>query len=435
MSKRKLTPDEINDILLAIRPIITVQPDISENIVEKIRRNIEEQLKQVEIIPSKIHELKQNIIRHYYSSQINPGEHVGIVSAQNIGERCTQWTLDSFHYSGTTISTVVTGVPRFAELLSTTKNPKNVVTNLYFKSPPKTISETRQLIRNHIQQVLFGDLIVSHSISHQRKKWYDIYEKLYNNRYAKYNTCLSFKLNKEALFRFQLTTQDVAKKLEESYSDVVCVFSPTCMGIVDVWVNTSELELSDNINDVYIKENNKTYIYLIFVVLAHLKTIQLCGIPDITGLMYKQQNEEWYLELLGYNMYKIFELDFVNHDKTYSNNMWEIFEIFGIEAAREFLVSEFINVVSSDSFVNTRHIQLLVDTMCYMGSISSISRYGVHSNESGPLTKASFEESLDNFLKAGLFNEIETTNGVSASIMCGKPSKIGTGMCDLFYKN
>jgi DNA-directed RNA polymerase II subunit RPB1 len=112
--------------------------------------------------------------------------------------------------------------------------------------------------------------------------------------------------------------------------------------------------------------------------------------------------------------------------------MWEINTVFGIEATRQFLIEEFMDVVTSDgTFVNSSHVELLVDLMVYTGSIISISRYGQKKVGSGPLSKASFEESLENFLKAGLNSEKETTDGVSASIMLGKIPKTGTGVFDL----
>jgi DNA-directed RNA polymerase beta' subunit len=115
--------------------------------------------------------------------------------------------------------------------------------------------------------------------------------------------------------------------------------------------------------------------------------------------------------------------------------MWEIYNLLGIEATRELLIKEFLKVVASDSFINVRHIELLVDTMLYSGTITSISRYGMKKNNSGPLTKSSFETSFDQFLKAGIYSDIETTNGVSASVMLGKRPNTGTGICDLLYKN
>jgi DNA-directed RNA polymerase II subunit RPB1 len=112
--------------------------------------------------------------------------------------------------------------------------------------------------------------------------------------------------------------------------------------------------------------------------------------------------------------------------------MWEIYQIFGIEATRQFLIEEYMDVVSSDgTYVNQSNVELLVDVMVYTGSIISISRYGQKKVGCGPMAKASFEESLENFLKAGLNGERESTDGVSASIMLGKMPKTGTGVFDM----
>ena len=112
--------------------------------------------------------------------------------------------------------------------------------------------------------------------------------------------------------------------------------------------------------------------------------------------------------------------------------MWEIYEIFGIEATRQFLIDEFMNVVSSDgTYINERHVKLLVDVMTQHGIITSISRYGMKKDNSGPIAKASFEQSLDNFVKASFFSEDEKLNSVSSNIMCGRKANIGTGMCNL----
>ena len=103
-----------------------------------------------------------------------------------------------------------------------------------------------------------------------------------------------------------------------------------------------------------------------------------------------------------------------------------------IEAARQFLIDEFKSVVSSDgTYINERHVKILVDVMTQHGMICSVSRYGMKKDKSGPLAKASFEQSLDNYIKAGIYCEKEKLVGVSASIMCGKKTKIVTGMCDL----
>ena len=188
----------------------------------------------------------------------------------------------------------------------------------------------------------------------------------------------------------------------------------------------------DNIE--YITEENKWEIYTEDIIIPNLNKLLVCGIEGIKDyIISKNNNDEYLIETEGTNLPKLLSNDKVDFTKTISNNMWNIYECFGVEATRQFLIDEFSKVLNSDgTFINYRHIKLLVDTMTFGGGIVSISRYGTR-DKTSPMARASFEESLDNFLKAGVFGELETTKSISSSIMLGKNSRIGTGMCDVIY--
>jgi len=163
-----------------------------------------------------------------------------------------------------------------------------------------------------------------------------------------------------------------------------------------------------------------------------LSAIRICGISGIKDIFFEKRKDEWIITTEGSNLYKLFSYPMIDKTKSMSNDMWEIYQIFGIEATRQFLIEEYMDIVSSDgTFVNSSNVELLVDVMVYTGSIISISRYGQKKVGCGPMAKASFEESLENFLKAGVNGEKENANGVSASIMLGKMPNIGTGVFDL----
>ena len=167
-------------------------------------------------------------------------------------------------------------------------------------------------------------------------------------------------------------------------------------------------------------------------IIPTLLQVRVSGVEHIRDIFFEKRHDEWLVATEGSNLYGLFAHPIVNKTRTICNNMWEIFQVFGIEAARQFLIEEYMDVVSSDgSFVNSSHVELLVDVMVYTGSIIAISRYGLKKVSCGPLAKASFEESVDNFLRAGVHGETESTNSVSASIMLGKPPKTGTGVFDL----
>ena len=142
-------------------------------------------------------------------------------------------------------------------------------------------------------------------------------------------------------------------------------------------------------------------------------------------MMYKNKEkamkpEKRYKHVLG--------LDMVDYTRTISNNVWDIYITLGIEAARQFMINEFSQIMEG---INKCHVMLLVDKMTFNGTISSISRYTMRNEDSGPFGKASFEETMDNFIKAGVYGQKESSIGVSASIICGKRAQIGTGKCEL----
>lgn len=427
--KRPLTIQEIQKIKNSITPFNLLTPEITKNVFDEIFHKIQKKLQNIEINPIKIPELTKEIQKSYYESQITAGENVGIITAQNIGERCTQWTLDSFHYSGSTITTVITGVPRFTELINATKFPKNVITNIYFNNKLNSPNEIRNEIQNNISSYNLNDIVLEYNIKQKKKRWYRLYNIIHNDLYKKYTHYIECKISPQFLFLTKMTLYDISTIIEREHPYTICVYSPLALNTIDIWTDIPETDTFSFVSE------NTTLLSLSFEILPKILKTCIVGIDNMKQYMFKQTPEkEWYLEVSGYNIKALFSLSFVSHHRSFSNNMWEIFETFGIEAAREFILNEFISVICSDSFVNTRHIELLVDTMCYSGCISSFTRFGLTLDDSGPLAKTSFEKSLDNFLKAAMYGEIETTHSVSSSVMCGKPASIGTGMCSLIYK-
>ena len=141
--------------------------------------------------------------------------------------------------------------------------------------------------------------------------------------------------------------------------------------------------------------------------------------------------EEYVLESDGSNLLNVLANAHVDSYRTISNDINEIYEIFGIEAARQALYNEIDDILNSTTSVNHRHIALLVDTMTCKGYLLSIDRHGINRTDIGPLAKCSFEETSDILIKAGVFGEVDRINGVSANIMLGQIAKCGTGDSDL----
>lgn len=338
-------------------------------------------------------------------------------------------TLNTFHKAGQSEKTVTMGVPRFQEILNATRDPKTVNCKVFFKSGNSTIQELRKTVGNGFVELNLGNLSsnIKICINKNKEPWYDTFSCLYNSRYKNYTNCLSIKLNLDMLYEYNLYIEDIAKIIETAYEDLTCVFSPLQSGQIDVFVDTSEISLPEN-RILFIDAKNSKEIYLEECVQPTLEKLVICGMQKVTNVYYCKEGEEWVVETDGSNFRKLLAHPCVDMTRTTSNNVWEIYETLGIEAAREFLIEELTGIMEG---INMCHIKLLVERMTFTGTISSISRYTMRYEESGPLCRASFEESLENFLKAACRGEIEPTNGVSASIICGKRAGVGTGMVNI----
>lgn len=336
--------------------------------------------------------------------------------------------MDTFHRAGQGEKTVTTGVPRFQELLNATKSPKSVNCKIYFDRGNGTIQELRSTVGHSFVGLTMKDLSnnISIALNKEPEPWYEIYKVLYNDEFSKYQNCLIVELDINKMFQYKLTAEEIVRKIENEYEDLKCVYSPK-ENRIDVFVDTSNIVLPES-RILYINEDNAVEIYLQEVVKITLEKLYVCGIPGINNIFYTKEGEEWMVETDGSNFRKLLSHPLVNMSRVISNNVWEIYENLGIEAAREFLVEEFMSIMNN---INICHTKLLVERMTYSGTISSISRYTMRKEEAGPYCKASFEETMETFLKAAAAGDVEPTKGVSSSIICGKKANIGTGMMDI----
>jgi DNA-directed RNA polymerase beta' subunit len=141
--------------------------------------------------------------------------------------------------------------------------------------------------------------------------------------------------------------------------------------------------------------------------------------------------KEWTINTDGSNLIEILSNDMIDITRTMSNDINEIYEIFGIEAVRTALINEFVKIIPS---VNDRHWSILMDIMTYRGSLMSIDRHGINrSTDNSFISKATFEESTDILIKAAIFAETDKMKGVSANIMMGQLCHGGTNDFDLMF--
>ena len=436
---RLLTSEEIEYMLDFIVPRNGVPHASSMSICENNKRRFRVQLKGQMVYPEIIDELKSEMAKDYFSSLVHPGEAVGVICAQSIGEKNTQTALNTFHKAGQSEKTMTEGVPRFQELLNATRNQKMVNHKIFFNNGNENVKSLRSTVGSSIAGLTLGDITLSTKIfkDKQEEKWYNAFQILNATSIFDLTSCVRVWLNTKKLFEFKITQQNVCDKIESCYDDLFCIYNPAEPGVIDIFANTHNVvEILEEKNIAFINPENAVEVYLEDVVEPNLEKVEICGIQNVDEIFYVKEQGEWILEtnasnsdpLKCNNLRKIMSLPNVDQDKTTSNNIWEIYETLGIEATKAFLVEEFMNIMDG---INECHARLLVDRMTFNGGIASISRYTLKNDECGPMGKASFEESLDNFLNAAAEGEIEPTQGISASIICGKRSNTGTGIMGL----
>lgn len=434
--QRKLTKQEITAILSFIKPQQGIPEECAIATCQKIIDDLTVQLNDISIYPSLIPELSHTIEKQYYSSLIEPGEAVGVITAQSIGEKQTQNMLNTFHKAGSGEKQPT--VSKFSDLLNATKEPKTPSCLVYFKHGNNTIKELRQTIGHSLVQLTFGDIIKSSEICVNKsdEPWYEAFRE-FNDVDENYKSCISCKLNMDILYEYGLVMKDVADFISKEYSDLFAIYSPDCIGQFDLFACTDSIEIPEDGRISYVTEENAVEIYLEEVVLSRILNIVICGIDGVKRMYFMRDKDKWMVEIENYpcklpasvtRFKKILALEHVDETRTTSSNMWDIYYTFGVQAARAYMIEQFSEIMAG---INKCHVKLLVSKMVHSGTIKSISRYSMRDEDSGPFSKASNEETLDNFLRASLYGQEEPITGVSASIICGTRPKIGSGLCEL----
>ena len=405
------------------------------------------------------------IIYLFQKSKICPGEMVGAVAAQSIGEPATQMTLNTFHYAGVSSKSNVTrGIPRLRELLGVSKNIKSPSSIIFLKENFRENQNKSQYAKNKIEYTVIKDIVTKTQIYYDPKNTIyetdieedkgilDIYKEfliLENGEDFEYEETapwvIRFTFNKELMMENGIVMEDVYlsirnydnDKLQFIYSDDN---SKELIGRISI-----KASLKGDVDEFLNGLSDQTDVLSIFKKIQEdiLSNVVIKGIPGITNIIMgektvyeKIENEiiskkVWTLETDGANLLKLFNSEYIDFKNTYSNDILEIYDVLGIEAARNIIIEEITSVMSDASYINNRHIELLCDIMTNKGYLTSINRQGINRGDTGPLAKCSFEDTTDQLIKAGIFGEKDKLNGVSSNIMMGQIIKAGTGMCDI----
>ena len=405
------------------------------------------------------------IVWYYKQAVVYPGEMVGVVAAQTIGEMGTQMTLDSFHVSGTAAAVQATsGVPRLKEILSVSKNVKTPTMTIHLKEDVATVYNINDEnavdmakvsaigVKNDIELLRLCDIIDKSQIYWDNNRLTDIdddkeFVSIYNAfRDTNTEECndttsklvIRILFNKEKMLMCNIRMIDIFTSLNKKYSSFFdCIYSDDnseqcIMRIKIANINQAVDIFGDEDHIAIMKAFEHNLIYN--TVIKGVKGIKKVSMNKIKNTIYKDgefvQKISWVLNTDGSNMKEIMLNPNIDANVTISNDIREIYAVLGIEAARQSLFLELENVLGEGK-INYRHISMLIDTMTCKGQLMSIDRHGINRSDVGPLAKCSFEETTDMLVNASIFSEYDNLEGVSANVMIGHLATCGTQTCEL----
>jgi DNA-directed RNA polymerase beta' subunit len=390
--------------------------DSEKNIVKLQKEAILKQIDAIEIPEYVIPILYEKIRDAHFKALISPGECVGIAGAQAMGEFSTQATLNTFHVAGFEMSSNVTsGVTRFQEIINASKNQKRINCLAYFKKGK--VSDVKKKLGHSIVGLLFRQVISNMYIVEEKiENWYLPCHYIFsqrNDNFPENFTIFRYILKKEILFKYFLHPKIILQELENQFPNITCIFSPLSRK-GKLYFDILTCENIIQMRDLYLPKIESTLI---------------CGMASISTYIphFIKDSSEWFIEIEGGSIKDIASIEDVDCNRIVCNNVWDIYNVLGIEAARQFLLNELTCIMSG---VGLHNITLLIDRMTFNGTICSITRYTMR-NEEGPMGKASFEESMETFFKAAKYGEIDNFQGISAAIIGGKKPRVGTNSFDV----
>jgi DNA-directed RNA polymerase II subunit RPB1 len=385
--------------------------------------------KGLEVLCAKINSVYKNAL-------CNPGEMVGLVAAQSIGEPTTQMTLNTFHFAGVASKSNVTrGVPRIEEILSLSENPKQPSTTIYLKEEESADNVRAQEIKYTLEYTSLRDITTSVSICFDPDDLQTLIneDKPLMEEYSQFSSLISecagasdfneedddtkskwiirFELDREAMLDKNINMDDVHFAIQHSHKDEIsCIYSD---------FNADKLVLRVRLDKSLINSKKKSLdqsdeIYkLKNLQLNLLDNIILRGIKKIPKVLLRksvnqlkmvdgnyEKEDIWVLDTVGTNFHDILTLKNIMADKTYSNDIQEVYRTLGIEAARQCVFKELEEAFEDASYINYHHLSILCDRICATKKMVSVFRHGINNDDIGPIAKASFEETPEMFLRA-----------------------------------
>ncbi|MEM4946595.1 MAG: DNA-directed RNA polymerase subunit A'' [Thermosphaera sp.] len=367
---------------------------VSPQVFNEVKDRLIELAGKIELYEDEIEAIIAEVVRRYRSSLVEPGEAVGTVAAQSLGEPSTQMTLRVFHYAGLREYNVTLGLPRLIEIVDARKKPETPITEIYLEDDYKYDEEKAKEVARTIETTLIENVVKEINISPLEG--------------------ITIELDEEMLSDKGVTVETVVDVLRSlKIGDVE--WDPDNPHLIKISLET-ELDYSKT-------EKLRQKIL----------STKLKGVRGINKVIIQKRGGEYVLIAEGSNLEELMKVPGVDYKRLYTNNVFEIEKVLGIEAARAAIIREIKNVLDDQGLdVDVRHIILLADMMTWTGHIRQVGRMGVAGEKQSVLARATFEMTVQKLLEAAAMGESDKLYGITENIIMGQVIPVGTGMVQIY---
>jgi DNA-directed RNA polymerase subunit A" len=308
-------------------------------------------------------------------------------------------TMRTFHYAGVTELNVTLGLPRLIEIVDAREKIKTPTMDIYFTEDKRNDEEFVRTLANKIGKSTVNDILSDFNLNYGTME-------------------VEAVLDNKKIAERRLNRDDITAAIEKAFKK-------------DVVINGDEVTISSN------KPNTDFVIRELRLLADKFRDLQISGIKNI-GRVIIRRDDEWIIHTEGSNLKEVLNMEGIDQVRTTTNNIHEIGEVLGIEAARQSIINEAQNTLSEQGLsVDVRHIMLVADIMTSEGVVKSIGRHGISGEKSSVLARAAFEETGKHLLHASIRGEVDDLTGIIENIIIGQPIPLGTGSVGvkMDYKN
>ena len=332
-----------------------------------------------------------DVSKLHKGEELEPGEAIGIITAQSFGEPSTQMVMRTFHMAGVAEMQVTMGLPRLIEIFDARKKPSSPKMEIYLKKEYNNEKDAK-VFAEKIKEVTLKEISSEINLNFSDKE-------------------IEIKIDKKGLKQTHTSIKKVVEKLKDMKFDA----KEKTDSII---LSASELSFTE-----------------IYQLKEKLKKTIISGIKGVEQILIVKKEKDFVVITLGTVLKKIIELKEVNVDKLISNDLHEVAVVFGIEAARQLIINEIYNVINTQGLdINIRHLKLVADAMTHTGGVKGVTRMGIIAQKDSILARATFEIPDKQFINASIKGSSDKLTSIIENILINQPVPVGAGLPGLFVK-